>query len=158
MDVDDLCTTRPWKMLRLQYCLILAIFLPKSNIDYTPIIPLQITHQQIAKGPHTFNTIFIIFTSFRQSNNWLLFYLTVLIQLNSSSSTSNDSKTIEPLVNEQKEFNDTVKKERKVMMKSKQTADGYVKLAATLTATGQNEEALNAYKSALKMKPVSIKL
>ena len=44
------------------------------------------------------------------------------------------------------------------MMKSKQTADGYVKLAATLTATGQNEEALNAYKSALKMKPVSIKL
>ena len=88
----------------------------------------------------------------------MLFYLTVIIQLNFSSSTSNDSKTIEPLVNEQKEFNDTVKKERKVMMKSKQTADGYVKLAATLTATGQNEEALNAYKSALKMKPVSIKL
>ena len=38
-----------WIAKLIFHCVIFATFLPKSDLDYKPIIPLQITHQ-ITKG------------------------------------------------------------------------------------------------------------
>lgn len=132
------------------HCIILSTFLPKSDLDYRPIIPLQITHQ-ITKGIQI-----LIFDSFR-SNPFLNFsknIFSVLINNKNHSSAINDTKITEPKIFGLREFNDLEDKNSKVGKSKPTTADGYVKEAATLIAAGKKEEALNAYKAALKMKPV----
>ena len=83
-------------------------------------------------------------------------YFPVLISdKNDSSAAVNETKIIEPKIIGQREFFDSEDKNRKVIGKSKPTtADGYVKEAAALIAAGQTEAALNAFKDALKIKPV----